>query len=129
MGNPHAVIFLDDEPVESTVRSAGPILESSSCFPSRCNVHFAKVSDPRTITLLTWERGSGPTLACGSGAGAVAVAGVLLGHISRQVSIRQRGGTVKVDVDPVTAMVTLSGPATHVYSGDVYSGQVCEQNV
>lgn len=121
MGNPHAVIFLDAELEESIVQHAGPMLEHASCFPSRCNIHFARVTGPRDIRLLTWERGSGPTLACGSGACAVAVAGVLLDYVESNVSIHQRGGTVQVHVDPSSAMVTLSGPATHVYSGSMFA--------
>lgn len=94
MGNPHCVVFVD-EPTDDLVLGLGPKLEIDAHFPKRVNVEFVKVMDHRRMEQRTWERGSGETLACGTGACAVCVAGVLNGKTSRDVTIHLRGSTLR----------------------------------
>ena len=84
MGNPHAVFYCPDDVSKVPVAVVGPEIENAPVFPRRINVHFVQVHSPGEVTMRTWERGSGITLACGTGACAVAVAGVLTGRTGRQ---------------------------------------------
>ena len=117
MGNPHAVIFVDDV---AGVRLAevGSELESHPLFPERVNVHFVQVHSPAEVTVRTWERGSGATLACGTGASAVCVAGVVTGRSGREVLAHLPGGDLKVRWDEPTNHVFMTGPAVEVFCGD-----------
>jgi diaminopimelate epimerase len=116
MGNPHLVFyckFVKSVPLESI----GPVLEHLSIFPRRINVHFVEVHSPREVTMRTWERGSGITLACGTGASAVCVAGVLTNRTQRQVLAHLPGGDLELSW-PDDSHVYMTGPAVEVFSGD-----------
>ncbi len=115
-GVPHIVIFADD--VESVdLAAVGPLLERHPGFPTRVNVNFAQVLSRSEVRARTWERGSGITLACGTGGSAVLVAACLLGHTGRQARIRMPGGDLQVEWDEATNHVFLTGPATFVCDG------------
>ncbi|MFM7151915.1 MAG: diaminopimelate epimerase, partial [Gemmataceae bacterium] len=96
MGNPHVVLYCRDVS-KVPLESVGPILENASEFPRRINVHFVQVHAPGEVTMRTWERGSGITLACGTGACAVAVAGVLTGRTERQLLAHLPGGDLSLE--------------------------------
>ncbi len=117
MGNPHAVAFVDDV-AAFPVERIGPILERHPAFPRRVNAHFVEVISPNEVKMRTWERGSGITLACGTGACAVAVAGVLTGKTRERVLAHLPGGDLSLDWDGPGAPIFMTGPATEVYSGD-----------
>lgn len=130
MGNPHMVVFephdggsrktLTERDVQETnLPWLGPLFETHPAFLNRMNVHFAGMDDGRTdrIVMRTWERGSGITQACGTGACAVAVAGVLTGRCSREVSVELPGGTLDIRWDKRTGHVFMTGPATDVFEG------------
>ena len=117
MGNPHCVVFVD-QPGDDLVLGIGPRLETASQFPNRTNVEFAKVLNGRELEQRTWERGSGETLACGTGACAVCVAGVLTGRTGREVKIRLRGGDLEIEWREADNHVYMTGPAVEVFSGD-----------
>ncbi len=119
MGNPHAVAFVPD-PDRCPVTTIGPVLERHRAFPRRTNVEFAAVID-RTQPIIrqrTWERGSGETLACGTGACAVTVAAVLTGRIpGRRATVRLSGGDLDIAWPTDDAEVRMTGPAVTVYEG------------
>jgi diaminopimelate epimerase len=117
MGNPHCVVFVD-EPTDDWVLEIGPQIEVDGRFPNRVNVEFAKVISRRELQQRTWERGSGETLACGTGACAVCVAGVLTGRTDRQVQIHLRGGDLTIEWKESDNHVYMTGPATEVFSGE-----------
>ena len=117
MGNPHCVTFVDD-PDSYPVEVVGPAVERHPSFPRRTNVEFVKVLSPSEAVQRTWERGSGETLACGSGACAVAVAGRLNGLLGPDVTIRLRGGDLRVRWEGEGASVLMTGPAVEVFSGE-----------
>ncbi|MCL2701921.1 MAG: diaminopimelate epimerase [Phycisphaerae bacterium] len=116
MGNPHAVIYVDDL---ATINLAeiGPKIEHHPLFPQRVNVHFVRVHDSGHVTMATWERGSGITLACGTGASAVCVAGVLTGRSARIIDARLPGGHLHLDWRESVNRVIMTGPATEVFTG------------
>ncbi|MBI5478673.1 MAG: diaminopimelate epimerase [Deltaproteobacteria bacterium] len=118
MGNPHAVTFVDEEPLP-LAESLGPHVEVHPAFPRRTNAEFARVAPDGAIDLAVWERGCGITLACGTGACATAVAAVLTGRVpeGREVEIRLPGGTLHVTVVKGLGGVTMRGPATLVFTG------------
>ena len=118
MGNPHAVIFVDD--VEGlNLPAIGPEMEKHAMFPERANNEFAQVTGPHEVQMRVWERGSGETLACGTGACACAVASVLTGKADRDVTVHLRGGDLHVFWDPDTDDVYMEGPAAFVFDGTV----------
>lgn len=117
MGNPHFVIFVDN--VEAVdLAEEGPVLERHLLFPQRCNIEFAEVRTDG-IRARVWERGSGRTLACGSGACAVVVAAARTGRTPRRSAVRMDGGTLEVDWNADSGHVYLSGPAAIVFDGDI----------
>ncbi|MFT7632692.1 MAG: diaminopimelate epimerase [Mariniblastus sp.] len=116
MGNPHCVIFVD-EASDELVHGIGPQIENDSRFPSRTNVEFVEVVSRTEVRQRTWERGSGETQACGTGASAVCVAGVLSGRTERKLTNHLLGGTLLLDWDEETNHVFKTGPATEVFSG------------
>lgn len=118
MGNPHCVVFVED-PANFAVEKFGPQIETYHAFPRRVNVEFAEPISRKEINMRVWERGTGETQGCGTGACAVAVAGVLNGHTDRDVSIKMPGGTVKVTWERKSNEITLSGPASVVYEGSI----------
>ncbi len=116
MGNPHAVVFVED--VEAfPVELVGAALERHPVFPRRVNAHFVQVISPDQVRMRTWERGSGITLACGTGACAVAVAGHLTGRTRERVLAHLPGGDLVLDWDGPGAPIFMTGAATEVYSG------------
>ena len=117
IGNPHCVVFVD-EPTDDWVLGIGPKLEVDPHFPQRVNVEFAKVIGSRELVQRTWERGSGETLACGTGACAVCVAGVLTGRTGRSVQIHLRGGDLAIEWNEAVNHVYMTGPAAEVFTGD-----------
>jgi diaminopimelate epimerase len=117
MGNPHCVVFLD-EPTDDWVLGIGPQIESDPHFPNRINVEFVKVMGQRELRQRTWERGSGETLACGTGACAVCVAGVLTGQTGRSVKIHLRGGELEIEWNEADNHVYMTGPAVEVFTGE-----------
>ncbi len=121
MGNPHAVIFATDV-AKVPLERAGPIIEQSPFFPRRVNVHFVQVHSPREVTMRTWERGSGITLACGTGASAVCVAGVLTRRTERKVLAHLPGGDLELDWNAANNHVYMTGPAVEVFSGEWNEG-------
>jgi diaminopimelate epimerase len=116
MGNPHAIFFGAQANAELAA-SIGPLIERCALFPKRTNVHFCRVESERDLRVFTWERGSGPTLACGSGACAVAVAAALSNRAASDVHVHMPGGTLDVRWDRASGDVFLSGPSAHVFSG------------
>jgi len=118
MGNPHFVIFVDD--VEKIpLSSEGTRLEFNPIFPHRCNIEFATLLPDGTIRMRVWERGSGITLACGTGACATAVAAYLCGLRGRESDIRMDGGTLHIEWRESDGHIYMSGPATTAFEGTV----------
>ena len=116
MGNPHCVTFVD-EVNDDWVLRVGPQIERHPAFPRRVNAEFIQVVSPDEFIMRVWERGSGETLACGTGACASAVAGVLTGRTNRTVTAHLRGGDLKLEWAS-TGEVFMTGPATEVFSGE-----------
>ncbi len=116
MGNPHAVAYVDDVAAVDLAR-IGPEVENHGLFPERVNAHFVQVGSPVEVTMRTWERGSGITLACGTGASAVCVAGVLTGRTGREITAHLPGGDLRIEWAEADNHVYLTGPATEVFSG------------
>jgi len=117
MGNPHAVIFTPDVKSLDLAR-IGPPLENHKAFPRRMNVHWAQVVSRDEVIMRTWERGSGITWACGTGACAVAVAGVLTGRTNRKILAHLPGGDLNLEWRESDGNVYMTGPATEVFSGE-----------
>ena len=116
MGNPHAVIYVDD--VEKfPVMEIGQLIENHPWFPDRVKVEFVQVLSPTEVIQRTWERGSGETLACGTGASAVTVAGVLTGRTERKIINHLRGGDLELEWLK-TGSVLMTGPAVEVFTGE-----------
>ena len=118
MGNPHCVLFVDD-PERVEVERLGPALENHPAFPQRTNVEFVALRSEKRLEQRTWERGTGETLSCGSGACAAAVAAVLGGRAERDVEILLRGGTLRVRWPEDDGPVWLAGPAAWVFDGEL----------
>jgi diaminopimelate epimerase len=117
MGNPHAVFFVDDVD-EIEIERLGPKVELHPMFPRRTNVHFVEMNSAGEVTVKTWERGSGVTLACGTGACAVCVAGVLTKTTTRRLITHLPGGDLELEWSEADNHVYMTGPATEVFSGD-----------
>ncbi|HTN74293.1 MAG TPA: diaminopimelate epimerase [Pirellulaceae bacterium] len=117
MGNPHCVIFVDDASDE-LVLGIGPKIETSAHFPRRTNVEFIEVIARGEVRQRTWERGSGETLACGTGASAVCVAGVITGRTDRRIINHLRGGDLELEWNAADNHVYMTGPAVEVFSGE-----------
>lgn len=118
MGNPHCVIFTDD--VDNVaLESEGPALENYKTFPNRINVEFVQVVNKDTVKARVWERGSGVTLACGTGACAVAVAGALNGKTRRKVRVDLPGGSLHIEWSKDDNHVYMTGPAEEVFTGEI----------
>jgi diaminopimelate epimerase len=117
MGNPHGVTFVE-EITDALVLGIGPKVEHLEVFPRRINVEFVRVNRPDDITMRVWERGSGETLACGTGACAVCVAGVLTGRTGRRITAHLPGGDLLLHWSEADNHVYMTGPAVEVFSGD-----------
>ena len=118
IGNPNYVIFVDDINAVD-VAKMGPELEFHSRFPQRCNIEFAQVLDDGNIRMRVWERGSGITMACGTGASATIVAAVLTGRTKRQARIIMDGGSLDIEWRESDNHIYMCGPATTVFEGDI----------
>ncbi len=118
MGNPHCVVFVDDV-APLAVASIGPQFEAHAFFPKRVNIEFIQVVSPRELRMRVWERGSGETEACGTGACAALVAAVLNGKSERRVTVRLRGGDLAIEWRATDGHVMMTGPATEVFSGEL----------
>jgi diaminopimelate epimerase len=116
MGNPHAVIYEDDA-ASFPLETLGPAIEHHWAFPRRVNVHVVEVLGPGEVRMRTWERGSGITLACGTGACAVCVAGVLTGRSGRKILAHLPGGDLELEWPDDSAPVFMTGSATEVFTG------------
>ncbi len=118
MGNPHAVIFVN-EITDLPIDQLGPEFENHPCFPNRVNTEFAHVIDESCVEMRVWERGSGETLACGTGACAVAVASILNGYTENYVTIKLLGGDLEIFWNRETNHVYMTGPAKMVFDGEI----------
>jgi diaminopimelate epimerase len=116
MGNPHCVIFVP-EATDELVLGLGPQIETDPHFPARVNVEFVEVLGPGEVRQRTWERGSGETWACGTGASAVCVAGVLTGRTARRIVNHLRGGDLVLEWNAADGRVYMTGPAEEVFQG------------
>ncbi len=114
MGNPHCITYVD-EITDDWVLRVGPQVERHPAFPRRTNAEFVRVNRPGDVTVRVWERGSGETLACGTGACAVAVAGVLTGHTARQIVAHLPGGDLQLHWSEKDNHVYMTGPAVEVF--------------
>lgn len=117
MGNPHAVLFCRDV-AKVPLASIGPELETAAIFPRRSNIHFVQVHSPNEVTMRTWERGSGITLACGTGACAVCVASVLTERTGRKILAHLPGGDLQLEWAAGDNHVFMTGPAAEVFDGE-----------
>jgi diaminopimelate epimerase len=117
MGNPHCITYVK-EITDALVLGVGPQVERHAVFPRRINAEFVRVNRPDDVTVRVWERGSGETLACGTGACAVAVAGVLTGRTGRRVVAHLPGGDLFLHWSEENNHVFMTGPAVEVFSGD-----------
>ncbi|HHV63895.1 MAG TPA: diaminopimelate epimerase [Peptococcaceae bacterium] len=117
MGNPHCVVFVKDF-AQLDFKTLGPALENHSLFPKKTNVEFTRVDNRREITVKVWERGAGPTLACGTGACAAVVAAVLEGRTEREVTVHLPGGDLQI-VWGENNQVLMTGPAVYVFRGSL----------
>ncbi len=118
MGNPHAVIYVDD--VEGfPLEEEGPKLEWHECFPNKANIEFVKVTDRKNAVMRVWERGTGETLACGTGACAVAVASILNGLCDDKITVHLRGGDLSITWNRDRNRVYMTGTAVTVFEGEI----------
>ncbi len=126
MGNPHAVTFIEDTDLLD-IEHIGPMFENDEIFPERINTEFIQVIDRKTIKMRVWERGSGETLACGTGACASVVACVLNGKTDDAVTVKLRGGDLFIEYDREKNTVFMTGPANVVFTGEFESSLACNR--
>lgn len=123
MGNPHACVFSKNgksiKASDINLFRIGPLFERHSMFPSRINTEFVEVVDRTHVRMVVWERGAGPTLACGTGACALVVAGVLENRIERKCDVELPGGPLEIEWNADDNHVYMTGPAECVFSGTV----------
>lgn len=120
MGNPHCLIFQDDLEAPLNPAQFGPMIETHPAFPAKTNVEFIETITRQHLKVTVWERGCGFTLACGTGACATAVAGMLLGKVDSVVNVELPGGILKIEWDGnPQSSVFMSGPATYAFRGDI----------
>lgn len=117
MGNPHCVIFMEEDVRELDLEKIGPDFENHKRFPKRINTEFVNVLDENILRMRVWERGSGETLACGTGACATAVAAILNGLVQKEVTVKLLGGDLKIQWNGGDAPVYMTGAATTVFDG------------
>lgn len=117
MGNPHAITFVDDV-ASYPVRADGPVAETHPMFPGRINVHFVEIISPSEIRMRTWERGSGETQACGTGASAVVAVGVKKGIMENRTLVHLPGGDLQIEWPGEGETLYMTGPAVEVFSGE-----------
>ena len=122
MGNPHAVVFLPDDVDLATfdIESVGPYFENHEVFPNRTNTEFVKIDDKNNVHMRVWERGTGETLACGTGCCATTVACILNGHTDNTVTVHVLGGDITCSWEgDLSSPVIMEGPATTVFEGSI----------
>ena len=119
MGNPHAVIFIDEDLANYPVHKIGPLLEKHPIFPQKANIEFARVITPDQIQMRVWERGAGETLACGTGACATLVAATLSGRINNIATLQLIGGKLQIEWNKKNNHIYMTGPAVTVYEGEI----------
>lgn len=119
MGNPHDVIFMDEDVRTLDLAQIGPGFENHKAFPKRTNTEFVNVIDETHLRMRVWERGSGETLACGTGTCATVVAAVLNGLTKDAVDVELLGGSLHIEWDREANLVYMTGPATVVYNGEI----------
>lgn len=118
MGNPHAIVFVPDTAAFDLER-LGPLFENHPMFPDRINTEFVELIDEHTVRMRVWERGSGETLACGTGACASVMACILNGKTGTQVQVKLLGGDLDISYDEASNHIFMSGPATTVFDGEI----------
>lgn len=118
MGNPHAVIFME-EIANLDLEKIGPLFENHKCFPNRTNTEFVKILDRNTVEMRVWERGTGETLACGTGACAVVTACILNGLTAQEVTVKLLGGELNIRWDRENNQIFMTGPAETVFDGEM----------
>ena len=126
MGNPHGVVFCNPDSLDLEV--VGPLFEHHEKFPERLNTEFIKVIDRNTLKMRVWERGSGETWACGTGATASAVASMMLGLVENTVEVQLIGGNLEITWDRESGHVYMTGPAVEVFTGEIDLTQYEEKN-
>lgn len=119
MGNPHCVTFIKEDVGTLHLAGIGPFFENHKRFPDRINAEFVNVVDRKTLRMRVWERGSGETLACGTGACATAVAAIVNGLADEEVTVRLSGGDLLIRWDRKADQVYMTGPATTVFEGEI----------
>ncbi len=118
MGNPHAVIFMDDV-AGLKLEQIGPLIENHERFPNRTNTEFVQVIDKKNVFMRVWERGTGETLACGTGCCAAAVACILNGLTDDEITVKLIGGELQIKWDCEKNLIFMTGPAETVFEGEV----------
>lgn len=118
MGNPHAVVFVEDTKT-LPIAEIGPLFEHHEKFPERVNTEFVQILDRENINMRVWERGSDETLACGTGACASVVASILNGHTKEETTVHMLGGDLRIRYDRKGGHVYMTGPAVEVFSGEI----------
>lgn len=119
MGNPHCVIFMEEDVRELDLAAIGPLFENHPRFPKRINTEFVNVVDASTLRMRVWERGSGETLACGTGSCATAVAAILNEKTGHEVTVQLLGGELEISWAGGEAPVYMTGPAVTVFDGEI----------
>ena len=119
MGNPHAVVFLNEDLKKFDLEKYGKSFENHEMFPDRVNTEFIKIVDKNHIYMRVWERGSGETYACGTGACAAALAAYINGYTDRTVNVSLKGGMLKIEYDCETGHIFMTGPAEIICTGDI----------
>ena len=118
MGNPHAVVFMENV-ADLEIEKIGPLFENHKVFPNRTNTEFVKVVDENNVEMRVWERGTGETLACGTGCCATAVACILNGYTKEEVTVHVLGGKIRIFWDREENLVYMTGPAETVFEGEI----------
>lgn len=118
MGNPHAVVFAEDA-ADMLLEKTGPLFENHECFPERTNTEFVKVLDRSHVFMRVWERGTGETLACGTGCCATAAACVLNGLTDERITVKLLGGELFIEWDRAKNEIYMTGPAATVFEGEI----------
>lgn len=121
MGNPHAVVFVENvaDMKDFAIEQVGPYFENHERFPERTNTEFVRIIDKGNVQMRVWERGTGETLACGTGCCATTVACVLNGHTDTRVNVKVLGGEILCEWNKAENLVYMTGPAASVFEGDI----------
>lgn len=130
MGNPHAVVFIDDADIKDLdIEAVGPYFENHARFPERTNTEFVRIIDRNNVQMRVWERGTGETLACGTGCCATAVACVLNGLTDTKVNVSVSGGEILCEWDRQDNVVYMTGPAATVFEGEIDEKMIVREEI